>query len=70
MTKRRIIAFVGWILASLILVVGIRMLTQKLIIAETNSTILVSTAASLKDSLEEICGILDVRLSEKKKSNN
>lgn len=54
MTKRRIIVFVGWILVSLILVVGIRILTQKLLIAETNSTILVSAATSLKDSLEEI----------------
>ena len=54
MTKRRIITFVGWILASLILVAGIRMLPQKSIIAETNSAILVSAAASLKDSLTEI----------------
>lgn len=54
MTKRRIIAFIGWILAALILVVGIGMVNQKPIAAQGNTTILVSAAASLKDSLEEI----------------
>ena len=54
MTKRRIIAFIGWILAALILVVGIGALPQKPIAAQGNSTILISAAASLKDSLGEI----------------
>lgn len=54
MTKRRIIAFIGWILAALILVVGIGVMNQKSLIAKSNSTILISAAASLKDSLEEI----------------
>ncbi|MGA9377772.1 MAG: molybdate ABC transporter substrate-binding protein [Phormidium sp.] len=54
MTKRRFIAFIGWILAALILVVGIGALPQKPIAAQGNSTILVSAAASLKDSLGEI----------------
>lgn len=54
MTKRRIIAFIGWILAALILVVGIGALPQKPIAAQGNSKILVSAAASLKDSLGEI----------------
>lgn len=54
MTKRRIIAFIGWILAALILVVGFEVLNQKPLTAQINSTILVSAAASLKDALEEV----------------
>jgi len=54
MTKRRTIAFLGWILAALILVVGIGVVNQKPIAAQGNSTILVSAAASLKDALDEI----------------
>lgn len=54
MTKKSIIAFIGCILAAFILVVGIEALNQQIIIAQGNSTILVSAAASLKDALEEI----------------
>ncbi|MFB2898605.1 molybdate ABC transporter substrate-binding protein [Aerosakkonemataceae cyanobacterium BLCC-F50] len=54
MTKRRVIAFIGWILAALILVVGIGVWNQKPIAAQGNSTIIVSAAASLKDALDEI----------------
>jgi molybdate transport system substrate-binding protein len=54
MTKKRIISFMGWLLATLILIVGIGVLNQKPFIAQSNPTILVSAATTLKDSLAEI----------------
>jgi len=54
MTKRRIIPFLAWVLAALIFAIGIRVLYQQPSVAQTNSNLLVSAAASLKESLDEV----------------
>ena len=57
MTKRRILAFCGWIFTALILAIGIRLITPSPVAAQANPSVLVSAAASLKESLEEIAPV-------------
>jgi molybdate transport system substrate-binding protein len=52
--NRRIVAFIGGIIATLCLTVGLRLLVPLPAIAQTNTTLLVSAAASLKDALAEL----------------
>lgn len=54
MNKRRILIFMGWILVVLILLVSIHVFHQQVRVTQLKSKILVSAAASLKDSLEEV----------------
>ncbi|MFB2976100.1 molybdate ABC transporter substrate-binding protein [Microseira sp. BLCC-F43] len=57
MTKKRLLAFLGWIVTALILAIGIKLITPSPVAAQTNPTVLVSAAASLKESLEEIAPV-------------
>ncbi len=54
MKRRNVLAFIGTALASLFLVVGLPFLTPSPVVAQSNVSLLVSAAASLKDALEEI----------------
>ncbi|NDJ22233.1 molybdate ABC transporter substrate-binding protein [Nostoc sp. B(2019)] len=54
MNRRQILAFVGITVASLLLVIGLPLLTPAPLVAQSNTSILVSAAASMKDALEEI----------------
>lgn len=54
MKKRRLVTFLATILMTLILTIGIRVINQTPLLAQTNSSLLVSAAASLKEALEEI----------------
>lgn len=54
MKKKQIITFLFWIFITLILTIRIRVINQTPISAQTNSNLLVSAAASLKEALEEI----------------
>jgi len=57
MTKKRILAFLGWIVTALFLAIGIRLITPSPVAAQANPTVLVSAAASLKESLQEIAPV-------------
>ncbi len=56
MNRRRFFAFVGATVASLLLTIGLPLLTPgtSTVIAQSNASLLVSTAASLKEAMEEI----------------
>jgi molybdate transport system substrate-binding protein len=54
MKRRNILAFIGTAIASLFLAVGLSFFTPSPVVAQSNVSLLVSTAASLKDALEEI----------------
>lgn len=54
MNRRQIFAFVGITVASLLLVIGLPLLTPSPLVAQSNTSLLVSAAASMKDALEEI----------------
>jgi len=54
MKRRNIVAFIGTALASLFLAVGLQFFTPYPVVAQSNVSLLVSAAASLKDALEEI----------------
>ncbi|MEH1939190.1 MAG: molybdate ABC transporter substrate-binding protein [Nostoc sp.] len=54
MKRRQIFGFLGIVLAGLLLAIGLRLVTPSPVIAQSNTSILVSAAASLKDALEEI----------------
>ncbi|MBD2499772.1 molybdate ABC transporter substrate-binding protein [Anabaena azotica] len=54
MKRRNILAFIGTALASLFLVVGLPFFPPSPVVAQSNVSLLVSAAASLKDALEEI----------------
>lgn len=54
MIRRNILAFIGTALASLFLAAGLPFLTPFPVVAQSNVSLLVSAAASLKDALEEI----------------
>jgi molybdate transport system substrate-binding protein len=54
MNRRQIFAFIGVAVASLLLVIGLPLLTPSAVIAQSNTSLLVSAAASMKDALEEI----------------
>jgi molybdate transport system substrate-binding protein len=58
MNQRRFFAFMGMILATLLLIIGVRLLTHttSTVTAQSNASLLVSTAASLKNVMEEIKG--------------
>ncbi|WP_414623946.1 molybdate ABC transporter substrate-binding protein [Calothrix sp. CCY 0018] len=58
MNRRQLFAFVGTMIASLLLTIGSPLLTPSTstVVAQSNTTLLVSTAASLKDVMEEIKG--------------
>jgi molybdate transport system substrate-binding protein len=53
MKRRQIIAFIGLAVASLLLAIGLPLVTSPVVVA-SNTTLLVSAAASLKDALQEI----------------
>ena len=52
--KRRIFAFISIAGASLLLVTGLQWVTPSPVVAQSNTSLLVSAAASLKEALEEI----------------
>ncbi|MBW4687558.1 MAG: molybdate ABC transporter substrate-binding protein [Komarekiella atlantica HA4396-MV6] len=54
MNRRQIFAFVGVAVASLLLAIGLPLVTPSPVIAQSNTSLLVSAAASMKDALEEI----------------
>jgi molybdate transport system substrate-binding protein len=56
MNRRRFFAFVGATVASLLLTIGLTLLNPSTsnVIAQPNASLLVSTAASLKEAMEEI----------------
>lgn len=54
MKRRNILAFIGTALASLFLALGLPFFTPSPVVAQSNVSLLVSAAASLKDALEEI----------------
>jgi molybdate transport system substrate-binding protein len=58
MNSRRFFAFMVMILATLLLIIGVRFLTHttSTVTAQSNASLLVSTAASLKNVMEEIKG--------------
>lgn len=54
MKRRNVLAFIGTALVSLFLATGLPFFTPSPVIAQSNVSLLVSAAASLKDALEEI----------------
>ena len=56
MNRRRIFAFIGAAVVSMLLAIGASLLIPSIstLVAQSNTTLLVSTAASLKDAMEEI----------------
>jgi molybdate transport system substrate-binding protein len=54
MKKRRLFAFIGGLVATFILVTGLRLFAPSPVVAQSNTNLLVSAAISLKDALEEI----------------
>lgn len=58
MNRRRFFAFVGTTVASLLLTIGLPLLTPSTstVVAQSNTSLLVSAAASLKEVMEEIKG--------------
>jgi molybdate transport system substrate-binding protein len=54
MTRRQILAFLSIVFAGLLLAIGLRFVTLSPVVGQSNTTILVSAAASLKEALEEI----------------
>ncbi|AVH64612.1 MULTISPECIES: molybdate ABC transporter substrate-binding protein [unclassified Nostoc] len=54
MKRRQILGFLGVAVAGLFLAIGLPLVTPSPVIAQSNTTILVSAAASLKEALEEI----------------
>jgi molybdate transport system substrate-binding protein len=56
MNSRRFFAFMGIVLATLLLIIGVRLLTHSnsTVTAQSNASLLVSTAASLKEAMEEV----------------
>ncbi|BCL35266.1 molybdate ABC transporter substrate-binding protein [Nostoc sp. MS1] len=54
MKRRNLLAFIGTAIASLFLAVGLPFFTPAPVVAQSNVSLLVSAAASLKDALEEI----------------
>ncbi|WP_193196859.1 molybdate ABC transporter substrate-binding protein [Nostoc sp. MG11] len=54
MNRRQIFAFVAVTVASLLLAIGLPLVTPSPLLAQSNTSLLVSAAASMKDALEEI----------------
>ena len=54
MKRRQIFGFLGVAVAGLLLAIGLPLVTPSPVIAQSNTNILVSAAASLKEALEEI----------------
>ncbi|MCC5650186.1 molybdate ABC transporter substrate-binding protein [Nostoc sp. XA013] len=54
MKRRQILGFLGIAVAGLLLAIGLPFVTPSAVIGQSNTTLLVSAAASLKDALEEI----------------
>ncbi|BAY13732.1 molybdenum ABC transporter, periplasmic binding protein [Calothrix sp. NIES-2098] len=54
MNRRRILALIGTAIASLVLTISLPTLAPSPVVAQSNTNLLVSAAASLKDALEEI----------------
>ncbi|MGV0104203.1 molybdate ABC transporter substrate-binding protein [Nostoc sp. DSM 114160] len=54
MKRRQIFGFLGIAIAGLLLAIGLPLFTPSPVIAQSNTNILVSAAASLKEALEEI----------------
>ncbi|MBW4453482.1 MAG: molybdate ABC transporter substrate-binding protein [Nostoc indistinguendum CM1-VF10] len=54
MKRRQILGFLGIPVAGLLLAIGLPLVTPSAVIGQSNTTLLVSAAASLKDALEEI----------------
>jgi len=52
--RRKLLVLIATALATLLLVIGLPILTSSLVVAQSNSNLLVSAAASLKEALEEI----------------
>jgi len=54
MNRRQIIAFLGVAVTSLLLAIGLPLIAPSPVVAQSNTNLLVSAAASLKEALEEI----------------
>jgi len=54
MNRRQIFASIGIAVASLLLVIGLPLVTPSSVVAQSDTNLLVSAAASMKDALEEI----------------
>ncbi|MEH2405480.1 molybdate ABC transporter substrate-binding protein [Nostoc sp.] len=54
MKRRQILGFLGIAVAGLLLAIGLPLVTPSVVVAQSNTSILVSAAASLKETLEEI----------------
>jgi molybdate transport system substrate-binding protein len=52
--RRRFFAFLGAVVASLLLTISLPLMAPSTVVAQSNTTLLVSAAASLKEVLEEI----------------
>lgn len=54
MKRRRILAFICGVVATFIVTVGLKLNAPPVVVAQANTTLLVSAAASLQDALKEI----------------
>ncbi|MFN6465661.1 MAG: molybdate ABC transporter substrate-binding protein [Nostoc sp. DedVER02] len=54
MKRRQILSFLSIVFAGLVLAIGLPLVNPSPVVAQSNTTILVSAAASLKEALEEI----------------
>ncbi|MGJ5673194.1 MAG: molybdate ABC transporter substrate-binding protein [Nostochopsis sp.] len=54
MTRKPFLTFIGIVLTSLVLTVGLPFISSSSVVAQSNAELLVSAAASLKDVMEEI----------------
>jgi molybdate transport system substrate-binding protein len=70
MKRRQILGFLGIAVAGLLLAIGLPLVTPSAVIAQPNTTLLVSAAASLKDALEEIKPLYQQRKSGTKINYN
>ncbi|MBW4422970.1 MAG: molybdate ABC transporter substrate-binding protein [Nostoc desertorum CM1-VF14] len=70
MKRRQILGFLGIAVAGLLLAIGLPLVTPSGVIAQPNTTLLVSAAASLKDALEEIKPLYQQRKSGTKINYN
>lgn len=70
MKRRQILGFLGVAVGGLLLAIGLPLVNPSAVIGQPNTTLLVSTAASLKDALQEIKPLYQQRKSGTKINYN
>ncbi|KAF3889904.1 TOBE domain-containing protein [Tolypothrix bouteillei VB521301] len=63
MKRRQLFAFIRLAVASLLLVSGLRWFDPSPAIAQSNANLLISAAASLKDTLEEVNDEIEIEIA-------